>query len=437
MSDKKKKVVLAYSGGLDTSVAIAWLTDKGYDVIATCINVGENKDPEFIKNKALKVGAVRSYVIDAKDEFADDYASVDLQANAMYEGAYPLVSALSRPLIAKKLVEVAKEESADAIAHGCTGKGNDQVRFEVAIHALAPDLDVLSPVRDWHWSREDEIAYAKDHNIDIPINLNSPYSIDSNIWGRANEAGVLEDPWVSAPEDAYDMTKPVEDTPDEPTELEITFKKGLPVALDGKPMKFSEIIQKLNTIAGENGIGRIDHIENRLVGIKSREVYETPGAEVLMKAHKELEDLTFERGLAHFKPLVENEISEVIYDGLWFSPLMESLQAFLKDSQKNVSGVVRVKLFKGNVTVLGRKSQNSLYDKDLATYTSSDSFDQVASKGFIKLWGLPTKVNSQVQIKNAKQKDQSKWAIDYGAAVLPNSPMSQLTILVPPFPLTS
>ncbi len=292
---KNKKVVLAYSGGLDTSVAIPWLKDKGYDVIACCINVGEGKDLDFIKQKALNVGAVKVYVIDALEEFAEDYAMVALQGNTYYEGEYPLISALSRPLISKKLVEVAQEENAQAVAHGCTGKGNDQVRFEVAIHALNPGLEVLSPVRDWHWSREEEIDYAKKHNIPIPIDLDSPYSIDANIWGRANEAGVLEDPWASAPEDAYALTNPIDKTPDTPTDIEITFVKGVPTKLNGKAMQLADLIQKLNKIAGEHGVGRIDHIENRLVGIKSREVYEAPAATVLMKAHKQLEDLTFER----------------------------------------------------------------------------------------------------------------------------------------------
>lgn len=401
-----EKVVLAYSGGLDTSVAIPWLKDKGYDVVAVCINVGEKgKDYGFVHDKALKVGATKAYVIDAREEFANEYALTALQGHTLYEGIYPLLSALSRPLISKKLVEIAKQEGATAVAHGCTGKGNDQVRFEVAIHALAPELKIEAPIRDWHWSREEEIEYAKEHNVPVPIDLDSPYSIDQNLWGRANECGVLEDPWASAPEDAFDLTNALENTPDEPDEITIDFEQGVPVALNGTKYALSDLIIKIEALAGKHGIGRIDHIENRLVGIKSREVYEAPAAAVLMHAHKDLEDLTFERDLAHFKPIIEQKLADTIYNALWFSPLMSAMIAFLKDTQKVVNGTVRLKLFKGNVITQGRKSANSLYNKNLATYTSADEFDQQAAVGFIKLWGLPTQVYAQVQEKAKQEKD--------------------------------
>jgi argininosuccinate synthase len=394
-----KKVVLAYSGGLDTSVAIKWLQDQGYEVIACCLDVGEGKDLAFIQSKALQVGASKSYVIDAKTEFADEFALVALQSHALYEGKYPLISALSRPLIAKKLVEVAEQENAIAVAHGCTGKGNDQVRFEVSIKALNPDLEVLAPVREWSWSREEEIQYAQENNIPIPINLGSPFSIDQNLWGRSNECGVLEDPWAAPPEEAYDLTNSLENTPDTPDMVEIEFEQGVPVSLNGASYPLSELILHLNALAGKHGVGRIDHVENRLVGIKSREVYECPAAITLLKAHKELEDLTLVKEVAHFKPVIEMKLTELIYNGLWFSPLKDALLGFLKETQTYVTGTVRVKLFKGHAIVEGRKSAYSLYDEKLATYTTDDSFDHQAAVGFISLYGLPTKVSSMVQGK--------------------------------------
>lgn len=396
----KEKVILAYSGGLDTSVSIKWLVDEGYDVIACCLDIGEGRDTEFIKNKALQVGATESYAIDAREEFSQDFVLIALQGNTYYENSYPLVSALSRPLISKKLVELAHDTGATTIAHGCTGKGNDQVRFEVSIAALDPNLKIIAPVREWKWSREEEINYAAEKGVPIPADLDNPYSIDQNLWGRACECGILEDPWATPPAGAYAITAELEDTPDKPTIVEITFEKGVPTALDGEELSLASLIMKLNTLAGVHGIGRIDHIENRLVGIKSREVYECPGAEVLMKAHKELEDLTFVREMAHFKPVIEQQLGQMIYDGLWFNPTMDALIAFLKQSQEVVNGVLRVKLFKGNVIVEGRKSDNSLYNENLATYTSADTFDQDAAVGFIKLWGLPTKVNAEVQAES-------------------------------------
>ncbi|GAE30097.1 argininosuccinate synthase [Halalkalibacter hemicellulosilyticus] len=401
----KEKVVLAYSGGLDTSVAIKWLADQGYDVIAVGLDVGEGKDLDFVKQKALDVGAIESYSIDAKKEFAEDFVLPALQAHTMYEDKYPLVSALSRPLISKKLVEIAEQTGASAVAHGCTGKGNDQVRFEVSIQALNPDLKVLAPVREWGWSRDEEIEYAKKNNVPIPIDLDNPYSVDQNLWGRANECGILEDPWATPPEGAYELTAAIEDTPNEAEYVELAFEQGVPVSINGTNYQLDDLILELNQIAGKHGVGRIDHVENRLVGIKSREVYECPGAMTLIKAHKELEDITLTKEVAHFKPVVSQKLSEVIYNGLWFSPIRDALQAFLLETQKTVTGVVRVKLFKGHAIVEGRKSPYSLYNEKLATYSTDDEFDHSAAVGFISLWGLSTKVNSKVN-KEKKEVNQ-------------------------------
>lgn len=391
-------LVLAYSGGLDTSVAIPWLKEKGYDVIAVVLNVGQHgKDMDMIQAKALKVGASQSIVIDAQSEFATDYVAPVIKANMLYEDEYPLVSALSRPLIIKKLVDIAHENNAVAIAHGSTGHGNDQVRFEAAIHALDPDMKIEAPIRDFQWSREEEIAYANAHGVPVPIVLDSPYSIDENLWGRAIEAGILENPWHQAPEEAYALTNAIENTPDTPAFVDVTFEQGVPVALDGVALPLADLINQLNELAGAYGIGRIDHIENRLVGIKSREIYEAPAAAVLMTAHKDLEDLTLERDVAHFKPIIEQQLANLVYEAKWVSPLFDSLMAFIDDTQKNVNGVVKMKLFKGNAIAVARQSaHNSLYDEDLATYTSASSFDQEAAVGFIKLWTLSNTVYEQV-----------------------------------------
>lgn len=403
-----KKIVLAYSGGLDTSVAIPWLKSQGYDVVAVCLDIGEGKDLDFIKQKALQVGAVESYMIDARDEFAEDYALISLQAHTLYEGKYPLVSALSRPLISKKLVEIAVASGATAVAHGCTGKGNDQVRFEVSIKSLNPDLEVVAPVRQWGWSRDEEIAYAKQHDVPVPVNLDSPFSIDMNLWGRANECGILEDPWATPPADAYDITNALEDTPDTPDVVEIEFVKGVPTKLNGIDYKLTDLIFELNHIAGKHGVGRIDHVENRLVGIKSREIYEAPAAMTLIAAHKELEDITLVKEMAHFKPVIEKKMTELIYEGLWFSPLRVALEAFLKETQEFVNGTVRVKLFKGHAITEGRKSPNSLYSEELATYSTDDTFNHESAVGFIELWGLPTVVNSKINKKEVAVTAQVK-----------------------------
>jgi len=396
----REKIVLAYSGGLDTSVCIKWLQEKyGYDVIALCLDVGEGKDLQSIKEKALKVGAIKAIVMDAKELLAKHYILPALKANCLYEGKYPLSSALSRPLISKLLVETAKQEGAVAVAHGCTGKGNDQVRFEVSIQSLAPELKVIAPVREWGMNRDEEIAYAEEKGIPIPVDLDNPFSIDANIWGRACEAGVLENPWNEASEEAFDWTVPIDLTPDEPEYVDIEFVQGEPVALNGKSLPLVDLIETLNELGGKHGVGRIDHIENRLVGIKSREVYENPAALILIHAHKELEFLTLPREVTKFKVVVEQQLSQMIYDGLWYSPLKNALDAFVNETQTSVSGIVRVKLWKGNYTVVARKSEHSLYNEELATYSAGDLFDHEAAVGFIKLWGLPTKVYTEVNQK--------------------------------------
>ncbi|MGO3499853.1 argininosuccinate synthase [Leuconostoc falkenbergense] len=406
-----EKLVLAYSGGLDTSVAIPWLNEKGYDVIAVVLDVGQHgKDMDMIQAKALQVGATQSIVIDAKSEFAEQYVTPVIKANMMYEGEYPMVSALSRPLIIKKLVDIAHENDAVAIAHGSTGHGNDQVRFEAAIHALDSEMKIEAPIRDFQWSREEEIEYAHAHDVPVPIDLDSPYSIDENLWGRANEAGILENPWNQAPEDAYALTQAIENTPDIPEFIDVTFEQGVPVTLNGEQLPLAELIVAVNEIAGQHGIGRIDHIENRLVGIKSREIYEAPAAAVLMTAHKDLEDLTLERDVAHFKPLIEQQLANLVYEAKWVSPLFDSLMAFVDDTQKNVNGVVKMKLYKGNAIAVARQSeQNSLYNEDLATYTAASSFDQEAAVGFIKLWTLSNTVYEQVNhVHSQPKKDTVK-----------------------------
>jgi len=415
----KEKIVLAYSGGLDTSVAVKWLQDKyNYDVIAVALDVGEGKDLDFVKKKALDVGAIKSYVIDAKELYANEYVLPALQANLLYEGKYPLISALSRPLIAKILVDIAEEEGAVAVAHGCTGKGNDQVRFDVAFTALNPNLKIVAPVREWAMSREEEIAYAEEHGIPVPIDIDNPFSIDQNLWGRSNECGVLEDPWAEPPKEAYDLTVDPQDAPDTPEIIQITFDKGKPVSLDGKELSLDQLILQLNDIAGKHGVGRIDHVENRLVGIKSREIYEAPAATTLLAAHQELEALTLPREVAEFKPVVEQKLAQTVYYGLWYSPLTEALKAFIEKTQEHVSGTVKMKLYKGHAQVVGRESAHSLYDFDLATYNKEDAFDHEAALGFIKLWGLPTKVHASVNGTHSK-KSIEKVKLEVKEAVKP------------------
>lgn len=391
-----ERVVLAYSGGLDTSVGIGWLKDAtGKEVVALAIDVGQGgEDMEAIRQRALDCGAVESVVIDAKDEFADDYIMPALKANALYQKRYPLVSALSRPLIAKHLASTAKALGANSVAHGCTGKGNDQVRFEAAVAALAPDLTSLAPVRDFALTRDKAIVYAAEHNLPIAQSKKSPYSIDQNVWGRAVETGFLEDPWNAPIEDLY--TYSVDPAlPREATEVIITFTEGIPTAIDGKAVTPLEAVVLMNELAGGQGVGRIDIVEDRLVGIKSREIYESPAGIALIAAHEELENLTIERDLGRYKREVEAKWSELVYDGLWFSSLKRSLDVFIDDTQKHVSGDIRINLHAGRAVVTGRRSEESLYDFDLATYDTGDTFDQSLAKGFIEIWSLPSKISAR------------------------------------------
>ncbi|AHH99808.1 argininosuccinate synthase [Kutzneria viridogrisea] len=390
MSDR---VVLAYSGGLDTSVAIGWIAEQtGSEVVAVAVDLGQGgEDLETIRERALACGAVDAVVADAREEFAQEYCLPALQANALYMDRYPLVSALSRPVIVKHLAEAAKYHGATTVAHGCTGKGNDQVRFEVGIGALAPDLKVLAPVRDFAWTREKAIVWAQERDLPIDVDKKSPYSVDQNVWGRAVETGFLEDIWNAPIEEVYSYTcDPAE--PRDADELVITFDRGVPVAIDGETVTVLQAIQELNRRAGAQGVGRLDMVEDRLVGIKSREIYEAPGAIALITAHQELESVTVERDLARFKRQVEQRWGELVYDGLWFSPLKDALDAFIEQTQQHVTGEVRVVLHGGRAVVSGRRSEESLYDFNLATYDEGDSFDQSLAKGFVQLWGLPSKI---------------------------------------------
>ena len=394
---RANKVVLAYSGGVDTSVCIPYLKREWgvEEVITLAADLGQGDELEPIREKALKSGASQSLVVDATQSFVKDYAFPAIQANALYENRYPLSTALARPLIAKLLVDAAAEYGADAVAHGCTGKGNDQVRFDVAIAALNPDLKVLAPAREWGMSREETIAYGESFGIPSPVKKSSPYSIDRNLLGRSIEAGPLEDPWTEPLEEIYDLTKAIADTPDQPEYVDIGFEKGIPVSLNGEMLSPIDLITHLNQKAGDHGFGRIDMMENRLVGIKSREIYEAPALLVLIHAHRDLESLTLTKDVSQYKRGIEETYSNLVYNGLWYSPLKGALDAFVHQTQERVSGTVRVKRFKGNLAIVGRQSHQSLYTPDLATYGADDKFDHKAAEGFIYVWGLPTRVWSQ------------------------------------------
>jgi argininosuccinate synthase len=394
-----EKVVLAYSGGLDTSVAIRWLKEeRGYDVIALTIDVGQERDIPQVQKRAEATGAIKAVVRDGRDLFVRYFVFPALAAGALYQGQYPLATALARPLIAKLMVDVAREEGATAVAHGSTGKGNDQVRFDVSVQALAPDLKIVAPVREWGLTREEEIAYAQRHNIPVPVTKESPYSIDENLWGRSIECGILEDPWQEPPEEIFVWTRPVAKAPDNPRYVEISFERGIPVALDGQEMDGVALIERLHEWAGEHGVGRIDHLEDRLVGIKSREIYEAPAAVTLLRAHEALEQMTLSKAQRSLKARLAGEYADLIYNGLWFTAHHQDLASYVQSTQRHVTGTVRMRLHKGQATPVGRRSPKSLYDFALATYDAGDQYDQSAAVGFIKIWGLPVQVQARAQL---------------------------------------
>ena len=392
-----KRIVLAYSGGLDTSVAIPWLQDRYQaDIITMTVNLGNLPEMESIHDKALKTGAISAITVDVTQEFLEQYAFPSLQANATYEGQYHLATALGRPLITQHLIKLAQEEGAFAIAHGCTGKGNDQVRFETSAVILDPNITVLAPAREWNMTRPEEVEYAMQRGIPVPSGTN-PYSTDENIWGRSIESGVLEDPWVNPPDDVFLWTRSISEAPEEPVELELTFQSGIPVAVNGDELSAVPLVTLLNELAGTHGIGRVDHIENRLVGIKSREIYEAPAAAILHTAHRALETMTLGKQQQRFKERVAQEYADLIYNGLWFTPLRSDLQSFVDSTQRHVTGTIRLSLNKGNVIVTGRKAPKSLYSFNLATYDKDDVFDHTAATGFINLYSLPFRTQAAIQ----------------------------------------
>ena len=400
---KKERVVLAYSGGLDTSVAIPWLQENYHsEVIALTLDLGQGRDLDGVQEKARAVGAVKAIILDVREEFVHGFVWPALQAGALYESRYPLATALGRPLIARRLAELALEEGAQYIAHGCTGKGNDQVRIELGVMASAPHLKVIAPARDWGMSRDEEMQYAQERGIPVPTTRASPYSVDENLWGRSVESGVLEDPWVEPPEDVFTWTNAVEQTPDTPLYLEIEFVQGIPVAIDGEKLDGVSLIQLLNVSAGQHGVGRIDHLENRLVGIKSREIYEAPAAVILHAAHQSLESLTLTKEQQRFKAIVAQEYADLVYNGLWFSDHRQDLDVYVSSSQRFVSGTVRLRLYKGAFTVVGRQSPTPLYSYELATYDKADQFDHRAAAGFIKVYGLTTKTQAERSRSNTE-----------------------------------